>query len=213
VPETFTLIAAQRRTVADLLDGLEQEQWGTASLCAPWTVREVAAHLTMVFQLSIGAMVLRMLRAKGNYDAVADEFARTAALAPTSSLVDLLRANADSRFTPPGLGPEAPLTDILVHGLDIAVPLGLAPKAPDEALNRGLDFLVSLRATRGFVKRGRLAGLRFVSVDTGWSSAGPGALVSGQATSLLLAITGRRAGLDGLSGDGVTELAARMPQA
>ena len=33
---------------------------------------------------------------------------------------------ADSRFTPPGLGPQAPLTDVVVHGQDIRRPLGIS---------------------------------------------------------------------------------------
>lgn len=56
------------------------------------------------------------------------------------------------------------------------------------------------------------AGLRYVSDDTGWT-AGDGPLVAGLAASLVLAITGRPAGLDGLRGDGLEVLRQRLPAA
>lgn len=43
---TLELITAERRRVADLLAGLDDEQWAAPSLCDGWTVREVGAHLT-----------------------------------------------------------------------------------------------------------------------------------------------------------------------
>jgi hypothetical protein len=49
--------------------------------------------------------------------------------------------------------------------------------------------------------RSRIHGLNLVATDTGWSY-GAGPKVSGPAMSLLLAMTGRPAGLDGLTGDG-----------
>ena len=37
----------QRSRTAALLEGLAPEQWDHPSLCDGWTVRHVAAHLTM----------------------------------------------------------------------------------------------------------------------------------------------------------------------
>ena len=42
-----------------------------------------------------------------------------------ADLADIQRARATSRFTPPGHGPTAPLTDLQIHGQDIRRPLGL----------------------------------------------------------------------------------------
>ena len=203
------MIATQRRLLADLLSGLSDGEWATSSLCSGWTVREVAAHLTMAFDLSKLSLVVQVVKAGGNYDKVADRYAKTAAAAPPSTLVATLRANAESRFTPPGLGPEAPLTDIVVHGLDIGVPVGKVPPLPAESANTVLGFLVSPKATRGFVRKGLVAGLRCESSDSGWA-AGSGPSVSGTAQSLVLALTGRRAGLAGLAGEGAGDLARRL---
>ena len=209
VADTYAMIAVQRRVVADLLSSLADEQWATASLCEGWTVREVAAHLVMPFDMSVATLMWRLVKSRGNFNRVSDDFAKAKASAPTASLVAAIRSNAENRFTPPGLGPEAPLTDIVVHGLDIGVPLVRTAPVPAETSNAVLGFLMTSKATRGFVPDGRVSRLRFESTDTGWSS-GSGPIVSGPACSLVLALTGRRLGLDGLAGDGVGELDRRL---
>jgi uncharacterized protein (TIGR03083 family) len=37
----------ERSRLADLMEGLSDAEWRTPSLCAGWTVRDVAAHLTL----------------------------------------------------------------------------------------------------------------------------------------------------------------------
>ena len=207
--DTFETIAVQRRAVADLLASLDETQWALPSLCAGWTIREVAAHLSMPFDLNTRAVVWRLVKARGNFDKVSDDYARTRASTPTAELVETLRANAEHRFTPPGLGPEAPLTDIVIHGLDVGVPLAKTVPLPAATANAVLDFLMSSKATRGFLPKDRVPGLRYESRDTAWA-AGSGPTVAGPAASLLLALTGRRAGLEHLSGDGAADLERRL---
>jgi hypothetical protein len=98
----------------------------------------------------------------------------------------------------------------VVHTLDMRVPLGAGTGdiAP-EALDTILAFLMTPKATRGFLPKGRTAGLSFRSTDTAWSG-GDGPEVRGPAAGLTLALTGRTAGLDGLEGEGVPELARRL---
>jgi hypothetical protein len=57
----------------------------------------------------------------------------------------------------------------------------------------------------------RIIGLTLRATDADWST-GTGPEVSGPALALLLAMTGRPAGLAGLSGDGVGMLQSRMPE-
>jgi uncharacterized protein (TIGR03083 family) len=210
VTGTFDLIAAERRRTADFLDTLDEGQGATPSLCSRWTVREVAAHLVMPFRVSMPQLLLRMVRYGGNFDRLSEDFARRAGQEPLAALAAELRANAGHRFSPPTLGPEAPLTDVVVHTLDMRVPLGAGTGdiAP-EALDTILTFLMTPKATRGFLPKGRTAGLSFRSTDTSWSG-GDGAEVRGPAASLALALTGRQDGLDGLEGEGVPELARRL---
>ena len=118
------------------------------------------------------------------------------------------RRRAASRFTPPGAGPEAPLTDLLVHGLDIRWPLGLARELPEERVRASLTFLTG-RSARGLVPRGLLDGLHFQADDIDWAH-GDGPAVRGRAEALLLVLTGRSAVLGALTGDGLPTLRARL---
>ena len=45
--QVWTVIDDQRRGLAGLLDELSDDEWRRPSLCPGWTVRDVAAHLTM----------------------------------------------------------------------------------------------------------------------------------------------------------------------
>ena len=56
----------------------------------------------------------------------------------------------------------------------------------------------------------RIAGLRLVATDLDWSH-GTGPEVTGPALPLLLAMTGRSAGLADLAGAGLATLGTRMP--
>jgi len=208
--DTFDLIAAERRRTADFLGSLDEAQGATPSLCGRWTVREVAAHLVMPFRLSRPQLLRRMVRHGGSFHRVSEEFAREVGREPLGSLADDLRANAADRFTPPTLGPEAPLTDVVVHTLDMRVPLGAGTgDVAAEALDTVLAFLRTPKAARGFVPKARTAGLSFRSTDTSWSD-GEGPEVRGPAASLALAVTGRLAGFEDLDGDGVGELRRRV---
>lgn len=209
--DLFTLIAAERRTTADLVEALTEEQSSTPSLCNGWTVRDVAAHLTMPLTVGLPKMFLGIARHRGDFNRYAQEWAMsTARSQSTASLASTLRDRADSRFTPPGLDAHAPLTDIVVHTLDMRVPLGMPGDGPaPEASNRILDFLMTKMATRGFLPKDRLPGLSFRSTDTGWS-AGSGPAIDGPSTALMLAICGRTAALGDLRGEGVDELRRRL---
>ena len=70
-----------------------------------------------------------------------------------------------------------------------------------------LNFLVGGRAV-GFVPKRRPTGLRFEATDVDWTW-GSGPLIRGTAEAVMLALTGRRAALADLSGDGVAELQSR----
>ena len=133
--------------------------------------------------------------------------AREQAARPYAELVETLRQRADSRFTPPGAGPEAPLTDLLVHGLDICWPLGLTHPVPADRWRTSLTYLAT--GPRSFVSRGLLDGLRLDAADVGWTY-GEGPTVRGDAGTLPLALTGRAVALDRLSGDGVATLRGRV---
>jgi uncharacterized protein (TIGR03083 family) len=209
VTDLFAEIADERRGVADLLAGLSAEQRAAPSLCAGWRVHDVAAHLIMPLVVSTPAFLLAMLACRGDFDRANVRLTRQQARRPLEEIIGVLRQRADSRWTPPGAGPEAPLTDLLVHGLDVRWPLGLARVIPQQRLLTSLAFVTSPRARGVVVGKDTLAGLRFAADDLDWAH-GSGPTVSGSAEALLLAITGRTAALEVLGGDGVPTLRARL---
>ncbi len=202
------MIADERRLTADMLEGLTAEQWDAPSLCDGWRIREVVAHLLMPFSVSLPKMALMLTRSGFDLNRVSDRFAKRDKRS-NPELAAALRRDAGHRFTPPGLGPEAPLTDIVVHTQDIARPLGISRSIPTERAHVVLDFLMSPKATRGFVRAGVTEGLTFTSVDTGWLH-GSGSGVTGSAPDLILAIAGRQSAIDALSGNGVEILRSRL---
>ena len=147
------------------------------------------------------------IRCGGVHRAI-DELARRRARLPAWQIAESLRQGADHQLSPPITGPLSGLTDVLVHGGDIRIPLGL-PCEPDPQLCAlALDFLTGARAL-GFVPFGRLRGIRLQAgdIDRSW---GRGAEIRGPVRALLLAVTGRDALLDRLDGPGLRVLTNRL---
>jgi uncharacterized protein (TIGR03083 family) len=95
-----------------------------ASLCAEWTVRDVAGHLIGPFCVSVPRFMLGSL-VSGGPSRYSVKGSRQLGRRPAGEIIAILREHADQRFVPPGTGPLAPLTDLAVHTRDVARPLGL----------------------------------------------------------------------------------------
>ncbi len=206
--DVWSMIAAERIGLAEDLAGLSDEQWVCPSLCAGWRVRDVAAHLTMPFHVSLPKMVWMMVKNRFDFDKLSSRYA-TSDARPVAELLADLRRNAEHRFTPPGFGPEAPLTDLVVHGQDIRRPLGLHHDIPAEHARVVLDLLVSPKGARAFGKPDLLAGLRLEVDDLDWSH-GSGPVIVGGTAAVMMSLAGRTAAIDELSGPGLDELRRRI---
>jgi hypothetical protein len=123
-------------------------------------------------------------------------------------IVESLRRGAGSRVTIPRSGYDPVLTDIVLHDLDIRVPLGIPRSTPEDRLWVAFDHLTA-KPSPGFAMGARLAGLHLATTDTGWSR-GSGPPVRGRAEDLLLAIGDRGIAFDKLDGDGVSLLRQRV---
>jgi len=212
VDAMWAAIDEQRVRTADLLDGLEPDQWEQASLCEGWTVRDVGAHLTMQQQrwrdaLAFVARHPRLVRSRGLNGFIHDATVTRAGELTTAQIVERIRSGIGSRRHNPVVTPLETATDILVHGQDIAVPLGI-----------GLPMhtsLSALAATRRWDTRQTwlatvntrlpLEDHRLTATDTDWVR-GSGPEVAGPIGALLLVLTGRAAALGQLTGPGVDAL-------
>ncbi|MDT0454621.1 maleylpyruvate isomerase family mycothiol-dependent enzyme [Streptomyces sp. DSM 41527] len=182
-------IAAERREVADLLDGLTAEQWAAPTLCAGWRVREVAAHMSMGFRYSLPKVAAELVRARGSIHRMADRCARRdAAAATTAELAGFLRDHAHHPWTPPVGGLASALGHDVVHGLDITVALGLGRRVPEDRVRLLLEK-VTPRSARFF--GADLSGVELRADDLDWSF-GTGTPLTGAAQDLLLVAFGRK---------------------
>ncbi|GAB3201522.1 hypothetical protein GCM10027062_24020 [Nocardioides hungaricus] len=197
-------LAAERRSLADLLDTLTPEQWAAPSLCGAWTVKEVAVHLTVGPSTSIPVFLGAMLRGRGSFDHANELLVDRRSGADPAQVSAWLREYAEHRFTPPGMDWRAPFTDLRVHTQDIVVPLGLDAGVRAEPWRPVLDFLVSPTARRAFVPRGRPS-VTWSATGLGWT-AGEGPAVTGPPAAVATAACGRPALLDRLEGEGVAAL-------
>jgi uncharacterized protein (TIGR03083 family) len=202
----WPLIHGEREALADDLASLTDEQWATASLCPGWSVRDVLGHVIATAKMTQGAFFAGMARAGFRFNDMSNtRIAAEATVAPADGLAELRRHLTDTTHPP---GPvEAMLGEAVVHGEDIRRPLGIKRAYPPEAVTRAADFFRRSNLLSG--SKRRTAGLRLRADDLEWA-AGGGPEVTGPALSLLMAMTGRAAALDDLSGEGVTTLRSRM---
>ncbi len=207
----YQMATANRLLAADMFETLDRQQWRTASLCAGWTVREVAAHLLAPLETKVGPvhLLIHLVRHRGSLDRMVDDTARTVAARPTDELVTGLRERASTRLTFPVIGPLGPMTDTCIHLRDAARPLGLDVCPSPASWRVALDFLVSTPATMAFIARDRFTGLRFIATDQEWRH-GDGPEIVGSSEAIAMAISGRPAALDDLAGPGLDVLRRRM---
>ncbi len=206
----FAASAEERRGIADLIDELDDAQLNTPSLCSGWSVRMVAGHLASAVTPGKLPFLVEVVRHRGNPYAANDALSRRFATQPVAELSAGLRRHAESRFAPPFVGARGPLTDALVHGGDMRLPLGI-PHAPDpDHVRLALEFVTTGRPI-GFVPRGALSGLRLVATDVDWAW-GDGEPVEGCGIDLVMVACGRTAVLPQLAGPGSTVLRDRLPR-
>ena len=204
-----------RTRTVDLLEGLSTDQWDHPSLCEGWTVRHVAAHLTLQQQALRDAVAFvahhpRMLRSVTLNATIHDSAVLQAQLLSSQEVIARIRAMVGSRRHNAFVTPLETLTDILVHGQDIALPLGLdltiRPAAGELAATRRWDTRGTWLATVN--RRLPLDGYRLTATDITWTR-GEGPEVVGPIGALLLLLTGRDAALEQLTGAGADDLRSR----
>ena len=206
--DVLAAVADERRHVADLVDSLTPAQLDVPSLCADWTVKQVAGHLLAAVDAPPTPLLPLVLRSRFNIHRANSRLAVLMAERPAAELAAGLRDNAENPFKPPIVGHPGQLTDLQVHGQDMRRPLGLPHGLRLDRLRESLDFLVGGRAV-GFAPKRRLAGLRFEATDADWSW-GRGPVLAGPAEALMMAMTGRSVALADLDGPGTPVLRNRL---
>jgi uncharacterized protein (TIGR03083 family) len=197
------LVAANYVALAELLDALSPERWDTPSLCEGWRVREVVAHLTMPARYSEDAFMAELREDAFDFTRPSNRIASRDAKLPTAELVRNLHDEALHRWTPPGGGYHGALNHVVIHALDITVPLAEPRRTSDTAIRTVLDDLTEGGGHAHFgtdIQRRRLH-----ATDIDWSY-GSGPQLSGTAADLALHICGRTVPAGRLQGETLAHL-------
>jgi uncharacterized protein (TIGR03083 family) len=200
---------ANRRMIADFLDGLTEEQWRAPTLCPGWSVHDLAAHLLQPMLVGFGRFLVTSIRHRGDTDRTVDHVTRRLARRSRGEILSLLRRHAADRVSPPRVGPMGPFAETCVHLRDIARPLGADVDVPASDWELLLGYLAGADVAPALVPRGRLDGLRLEGTDSAWAH-GEGPAVTGPLEALAMVAAGRRDALRQLSGSGLPRLDTRL---
>jgi uncharacterized protein (TIGR03083 family) len=204
--DTWAMYDAERAALVEDLAGLEAAQWDVQSLCSEWKVRHVVAHLVYGADVN-SAFFVGLVRNGLNFNRYMARQALAAGAAPPDALLAALRERTGRHTTPPMTKPLNMLIDTVCHSADVRRPLRIQRSLPHETfveVANGLGGVGFPLATKK-----RIAGLRLVADDVDWSS-GAGPQIEGPMESLILAMAGRPAGLEDLTGDGLDVLRSRL---
>jgi uncharacterized protein (TIGR03083 family) len=188
--QIWRYIDEQRVDLADFLDTLTPEQWETPSLCRGWTVRQVAAHITHS-TTNWGKLTLELLRSGMRFNALTLRMARDDQRKP-EEISAAMRAMVGVRRHPPGTAVADPLMDVLVHGQDIAMLLGVERTMPIPAAVVAAERVWTMGFP--FNARKRFPNVTFTATDADFS-VGDGEVMRRPIQDILMTLSGRRAGL------------------
>lgn len=204
--QAWALIHLERERLADVLEGLSNEDWQDRTLSSEWTVQEIVAHLTAAANTTLFPWLLSMLRAgfkpeKHNQR----QLAKYLGSSPAETLA-MLRESLTNKKAPTK-DYAAWLGEVIVHGQDIARPLKITLTPDPVAVEKVAEFY----ATKDFAVNSKslISGLNLEASDSKFQ-AGSGPVVRGQLLDLVMAMAGRSAYLAELEGDGVAELSRRL---
>lgn len=166
--EFRVLMLEERRAIRALLATLTPEQWDTPSLCAEWTVRDLAAHLVAWDDLIVYRTPREHRRALVRF-----MWLYAVSLASMRRLNRRLNASLDGvsvgelvrrfgveddprlRWLFDGSNPGAHYAEYVIHHEDIRRPLGLAREAPADRVAAAIEGARRLPGVRLQARRRR----------------------------------------------------------
>lgn len=202
----WSLIRTERAALIVDLEGVSGDAWSTPSLCAGWSVRDVLAHMTSTAKTSAGSFIGRFAGSGFRFNAMNESGMRAQLGSTPADTLAGFKAQLDATVHPPG-PMDTWVGEVVIHSQDIRRPLGIAHTFQPEALTLVGDFVINGNLLLGGKRRS--TGLRLVAADQDWTR-GDGPEVKGPLASIILAVTGRKAGLADLTGDGVATLTGRI---
>jgi uncharacterized protein (TIGR03083 family) len=204
--DVWTDVHHERQALLELLETLTPEQWDTPSLCAEWRVRDVVGHMVSETRMTVAQAAGGFIASDFRINRYIAKDGRQRGAAPVAKLLEDFRGAIPVRTHLPGLSSLSMLEDIVIHQMDIRLPLERDRCIPKE---RMIPVAGDLWTKRFFPGPKLFQGIRAIATDADWS-AGNGLDVTGPIEALVLTLAGRFAALDDLHGDGASTLRQRI---
>ncbi|WP_159451216.1 maleylpyruvate isomerase family mycothiol-dependent enzyme [Janibacter indicus] len=201
----WALIHEERAAMAATLESLTPEEWEHPSLCAGWSVKDVAAHVISNPQIGwaqLPGMLGRNL-GRGYNSMIRREVQRLGATRTPEQVLADFATYADSTRHVPVTTAVEPLVDALVHHQDVLHPLGRSHDPDPEAAAVAADRCRLLSSLLGGWRLVR--GVHMVATDVDWVR-GDGPELTGPVLELLMVCAGRARAAHGLTGEGTALL-------
>jgi uncharacterized protein (TIGR03083 family) len=182
------LLAKALADLASALAPLDDASWSQPSLCERWAVRHVVAHLTMAARYDAEGFGAELAADGFDFQAMSDRIAQRDGDLPPAALLDDLNSQTMATFEQPGGGWAGSISHVVIHGLDVTLPLGLGRAAGDEATRVVLDGLVAPGDRTIFGVE--LGDRRLRATDLAWEH-GAGSPLQATAGELVAMLSGR----------------------
>ncbi|TDO06468.1 uncharacterized protein (TIGR03083 family) [Mycobacterium sp. BK086] len=157
----------ERADFAEMLAGLNAEQWCQPSLCHGWSVRDVVAHTVAYLAQSRSRLAVNLFHAQGHVDRLNAQGLTSFKSVGPLQLVELMRRGIEPTGAGALYGGRVALIECLVHQQDIRRPLGLPRSIPEDRLRAALSYArISPVIAGGWKTRG----LRLTATDIDWST-------------------------------------------
>ena len=149
-------------------------------------MRDVTAHLTHS-HMPRGRAVVEAVKSGFRFDPMIRRLA-VEDRRSQAEIVAALRAMVGARRKVPGTSVQQPLIELLVHGQDIAVPLGIDLPMPTDAAVEAARRLAGMRFPVNAAKQ--LNGIRLVASDADFA-AGTGLEITAPISDIVMVLAGR----------------------
>jgi uncharacterized protein (TIGR03083 family) len=205
-------IAGARTGLYDYLRALQPAEWDHPSLCEGWRVRDVVAHLIIIYQYSLRGSAADLAHSGFRINSFLRQTAIKYGSRDPGVLLQQFRALAIPQSLPFFVPALNVLADTLIHEQDIRIPLGDPSSMSLDALRLLFSHWQPGHSNIGEKITGipaRTTGIAFHAVDINVKY-GSGLMVTGSAQDILMAMTGRPGALKNLRGPGVAVLSSRF---
>ncbi len=190
--------------LVEYLRTIPSESWTASTVCDPWSVQHLVAHLTALSNQKLPTFMKDMITNGFNFEKVVNG-ALQPYLGEQGPMIDKL-ASSVANPTTPGMLKHVALGEFMVHGEDIRRAFGTQGDHPAAHVSELGPKYVKQGAPLECKKRVAGLSLRATDGDFAW---GDGPEIAGPGMDLIMAMAGRAEALDRCTGDGVETMRSR----